>query len=124
MTKAENTDVTVTSKVLIVFTVQPCNCKIACNACIDYNAIELEDIMASMTIRDLDERLKTRLRVRAARNNRSMEEEVRAILKTALNTDQGTSKSLAGDIRARIEPLGGVELSIPARGPIRDVDVE
>jgi plasmid stability protein len=53
-----------------------------------------------------------------------MEEEVRAILKTALNTDQGASKSLASAIRARIEPLGGVDLTIPAREPIRDVDVE
>jgi antitoxin FitA len=78
--------------------------------------------MASMTIRDLDERLKTRLRIRAARNNRSMEEEVRAILKIALATE-GTSKSLAASIRARIEPLGGVELVIPAREPIRDIDV-
>jgi plasmid stability protein len=84
----------------------------------------LEDFVASMTIRDLDERLKARLRVRAARNSRSMEEEVRAILKTALNSDQCASKSLSSAIRARIEPLGGIELIIPAREPIRDVEVE
>ena len=37
--------------------------------------------MASITIRDIDERLKTRLRVRAAHNGRSMEEEARDILR-------------------------------------------
>ncbi len=47
--------------------------------------------MASMTIRDLDDRLKRRLRIQAARNNRSMEEEARAILKAALSGDAGSS---------------------------------
>ena len=82
------------------------------------------DVMASMTIRDLDDRLKARLRVRAARNSRSMEEEVRAILKAALMSDQGTSKSLIKAIRARIEPLGGVEIAIAPREPIRDVELK
>jgi plasmid stability protein len=80
--------------------------------------------MASITIRDLDDRLKARLRVRAARNNRSMEEEVRAILKSALTSDQGASKSLVRAIRARIEPLGGIELSIPPREPLREIELE
>jgi phosphopantothenoylcysteine decarboxylase / phosphopantothenate---cysteine ligase len=39
--------------------------------------------MASITIRQLDEGLKRRLRLRAARNGRSMEDEVRTILRTA-----------------------------------------
>ncbi len=68
-----------------------------------------------MTIRDLEEQLKDRLRIRAARNKRSMEEEVRAILKAALAADSGKSKSLTQSIRARIEPLGGVELELPQR---------
>ena len=42
--------------------------------------------MASITIRDIDERLKTRLRVRAAHHGRSMEEEARDILRSALST--------------------------------------
>ena len=37
--------------------------------------------MASITIRNLDDDVKTRLRVRAADNGRSMEEEVRRILR-------------------------------------------
>ena len=80
--------------------------------------------MASMTIRDLDERLKKRLRIQAARNNRSMEEEARTILKAALTSESGSTKSLYKSIRARIEPLGGVELNIERRESIRDVDIQ
>ena len=36
--------------------------------------------MASLTVRQLDEKLKTLLRVRAARHGRSMEDEIRLIL--------------------------------------------
>jgi phosphopantothenoylcysteine decarboxylase/phosphopantothenate--cysteine ligase len=39
--------------------------------------------MASLTVRQLDDRLKTLLRLRAARNGRSMEDEVRVILRAA-----------------------------------------
>ncbi|HZT25820.1 MAG TPA: bifunctional phosphopantothenoylcysteine decarboxylase/phosphopantothenate--cysteine ligase CoaBC [Pseudolabrys sp.] len=39
--------------------------------------------MASLTVRQLDERLKKRLRLRAARNGRSVEDEVRTILRAA-----------------------------------------
>src|SRR6202049_453229 len=39
--------------------------------------------MASLTVRQLDERLKKRLRLRAARSGRSVEDEVRTILKSA-----------------------------------------
>jgi antitoxin FitA len=80
--------------------------------------------MASMTIRDLDDRLKAKLRLRAARNNRSMEEEVRAILKTALVSDSGVPKSLVKAIRARVEPLGGMELTIATREPIREIGMK
>jgi len=79
--------------------------------------------MASMTIRDLDDRLKARLRIRAAQHNRSMEEEARAILKTALSVGSSPSRSLLKAIRLRIEPLGGVELNIPPREPIRDSEI-
>ena len=40
--------------------------------------------MASLTVRQLDDKLKTLLRLRAARHGRSMEDEVRVILKTAV----------------------------------------
>jgi plasmid stability protein len=76
--------------------------------------------MASITIRDIDERLKTRLRVRAAHHGRSMEEEARDILRSALSTARPRSGSLVDSIRARIEPLGGVELEIAPREAIRE----
>jgi plasmid stability protein len=77
--------------------------------------------MASMTIRNIDEQLKARLRMQAARHNRSMEEEARDILRTALSTEPAQGETLLGALRARIEPFGGVELELPVREPIREV---
>ncbi len=74
--------------------------------------------MASITIRRLPEPLKARLRVRAAQHGRSMEEEVRQILGLALSQNT-PGASLVDCIRGRIAPLGGVELEIPPREPLR-----
>ncbi|MEZ2130704.1 MULTISPECIES: plasmid stabilization protein [unclassified Sinorhizobium] len=76
--------------------------------------------MASMTIRNLDERLKQRLRVRAATHGRSMEDEARDILRAALATTDLPARNLAEAIRARLQPTGGVELDLPVREPIRE----
>jgi len=77
--------------------------------------------MATITIRGLDDAVKKRLRVRAARHGRSMEEEAREILKIGVATSERGS-NLAESIRALFEPLGGVEL--PAyprrREPMRE----
>lgn len=79
--------------------------------------------MASITIRNLDEALKRRLRLRAAHRNRSMEDEARDILRTALAHERASSGNLADAIRKRIESVGGrgrgVDLSLPPRGPMR-----
>ena len=75
--------------------------------------------MASITIRNLDDQVKTRLRVRAAGNGRSMEEEARLILREAVVRTPG-SQNLASRIRARFEPLGGVDLELPPREPARE----
>ena len=75
--------------------------------------------MALLTIRNLDDVPIERVRSRAARHGRSLEEEVRAILKEASQADV-RSQSLAASIRARLAPLGGVELTLPAREPIRE----
>ena len=74
--------------------------------------------MASITVRRLHESVKARLRVRAAHHGRSMEEEARQILEAALS-HQPQGANLAESIRARIAALGGVELRIPPREPIR-----
>jgi antitoxin FitA len=75
--------------------------------------------MASMTIRDLDDRLKAKLRLRAAHHGRSMEEEAREILRTALATRRSSNESIVARIRARIEPLGGIDLEIAPRELMR-----
>jgi plasmid stability protein len=74
--------------------------------------------MASITIRKLPETTKRRLRMRAARNGRSMEQEAREILKAALGRAEPQPIDLAEAIRRRFAPFGGVELEIPAREPI------
>lgn len=76
--------------------------------------------MASITIRNLDARIKQRLRVRAARRNCSMEEEARNILYAALAEEESCSPDLATAIRKHVEPLGGVELSLPPRDSERE----
>ena len=75
--------------------------------------------MASITIRNLDDDVKTRLRIRAAGNGRSMEEEARLILRAAVGPKTRTA-NLASAIRARFAPLGGVELELPPREPARE----
>ena len=75
--------------------------------------------MASITIRNLDDDVKTRLRVRAAEHHRSMEEEARLILREAVEPKKGP-RNLAEAIRARIAPLGGVDPELPPRGPGRE----
>ncbi len=75
--------------------------------------------MASITIRNLDDDVKTRLRVRAAENGRSMEEEVRLILRDAVGRRK-SPRNFASAIRARIAPLGGVDLELPPREPGRE----
>jgi len=70
--------------------------------------------MTSITIRKLDDAIKARLRVRAARHGRSMEEEAREILKSGLAEEPARIPNLAQAIRRHVEPLGGVKLKLPA----------
>jgi antitoxin FitA len=82
-------------------------------------AIFQAQAMASITIRNLDAQTKERLRIRAAHQGRSMEDEARNILRTAVAKDAGTPRNLAQAIRNRFEPLGGVKLQLPEREPMR-----
>lgn len=75
--------------------------------------------MASVTIRNIDERLKAKLRIQAAKHGRSMEDEARDILRTALSVEPSRAKGLVEVIRARVEPFGGVELDIQPREAMR-----
>ena len=76
--------------------------------------------MASITIRQLDEQLKARLRVRAAQHGRSMEDEARDILRSALSTGPKRPGNLADAIRQRFAPLGGVDLPDMPREAVRE----
>ena len=75
--------------------------------------------MASITIRNLDDDVKSRLRIRAAGNGRSMEEEVRLILRDAVGR-KPSSKNLAIIIRAHFGPSKGVDLELPRRDAGRE----
>ena len=75
--------------------------------------------MASITIRNLDDGVKTRLRVRAADNGRSMEEEARLILRDAVGR-KPDSQNLASIVRSHFGPANGVDLELPPREPARE----
>jgi plasmid stability protein len=77
--------------------------------------------MSTLTVRNLDPKLKERLRIRAAHNGRSMEAEVRALLRDVL--DGGPvpdADGLATSIRRRMAPFGGVDLPEHPRSVVRD----
>ena len=75
--------------------------------------------MATLTIRDLDDALKLKLRLRAASRNRSMEEEARQILRAALTETPAVRVSFVERVKSRFEGLGDVVLPVEPREPIR-----
>ncbi len=77
------------------------------------------DIMATITIRQLDEKIKARLRVRAAHHGRSMEEEAREILRSALIASSPAKGNLAEAVRRRFAVFGGFEFKSPRRDATR-----
>jgi plasmid stability protein len=74
--------------------------------------------MASLTIRNLDEDLKARLRMRAARHGCSMEAEVRNILRQTL-LPSGGIENLAVRIHERFKDLALENLPVPPRQAVR-----
>lgn len=76
--------------------------------------------MAVMTIRNIDDGIKMRLRVRAALNGRSMEEEARDILRSALSTESPVRQDLGRAIHERFAALGGVDLPDVSRETSRE----
>ena len=66
--------------------------------------------MPTLTICNVDPELREQLRVRAAQHGRSMEAELREILKAALGAEkQRPEPNLAVAIRQRFLPLGGAD---------------
>jgi antitoxin FitA len=82
--------------------------------------------MASITIRNLDDDVKKRLRKQAAENGRSVEAEAREILSrntrgshSRASQPPKTGLDLFKGIREVVEKYGGVELDIPPRTKVR-----
>ena len=75
--------------------------------------------MASITIRNLDDSTKQRLRVRAAEHGRSMEEEARDILRKVVE-GHSVPTNLAASIRGRLSPSVRIDLDLPPRDTIRE----
>ena len=76
--------------------------------------------MATLTIRNVDDTVKDKLHLRAARNRRSLEAELRAIVTEVAGTEGRGDVNLAEAIRRRFAPFGGVDLELPPREPGRE----
>ena len=74
--------------------------------------------MGQLTVRNLEDKVKAQLKRRAKRNGRSMEDEVRHILRDAGN-EQAPERKLGSQIAAHFEGKG-LSFEIPElRGPAR-----
>ncbi len=78
--------------------------------------------MMTVTISNIDDALVQRLAARAAAHGRSVEAEAKDILSNALGGDmpERVPGNLADAIRAIVEPIGGIELELPIRQPVRE----
>ncbi|MGB9278615.1 MAG: hypothetical protein WCB57_00805 [Pseudonocardiaceae bacterium] len=71
-------------------------------------------LLTAISVRNLDDQVEERLRVRAARHGQSVESEIRAILVEAVR-EQNDSDSLFETMLDRFGDIGGVELELPPR---------
>ncbi len=76
--------------------------------------------MASITVRNLDDEVKRKLRIRAAEHGCSMESEVREILSEAVATELEPRKGLGTRIHERFKAIGGIDLELPPRVASRE----
>lgn len=76
-------------------------------------------LMTTLTIRKLPPEVKNRLRVRAALQGHSMEEEARRILSEACEAEMQPRSAFAA-LRRHFVDIGGVELELPKREPGRE----
>lgn len=82
--------------------------------------------MSSITIQNIDPTLQEQLRIRAAEHGHSVEAEARHILQAALSGQVRLparhlpARHLYDRVRARFVPLGGVDLELPPREPVRE----
>jgi antitoxin FitA len=74
--------------------------------------------VTTITIRNVDENVKRQIKMIAASNGRSMEAELREILKQVA-TGNLPPKNIGQSIRRRFAKIGGVDLDLPKRSPMR-----
>ena len=81
--------------------------------------------MSQLVVRRLDDDVKLKLRRRARRHGRSMEEEVREILRNVVRDEDGVPAPLGSRLAARFSGLGLKEGIPELRGqPARPADFE
>lgn len=80
---------------------------------------DINECMASITIRNFEPELKEKLRIRAAHHGRSMEEEARVILRAAVAPPE-TAERLGDWIRDQFKAVGAVDVELPVREPMRE----
>jgi len=78
--------------------------------------------MASLTIRNIDDSLKATLRMSAAANKRSMEEEARQILKRFL-LHRKCAEGIGTRISKRFSEVGGIDLPNVSRSTPRQSSI-
>jgi plasmid stability protein len=76
--------------------------------------------MSTITINNIEDDLAARLIADAQRHGRSVEDEVRVILRHALQSRLNPPLNLAESIHAHFAPLGGVDLRLPVREAMRE----
>ena len=70
--------------------------------------------MSTLTIRNIESEIKDKLRLATAAHGRSMEEEVRCILRSVLSQPVAAT-GLGSRLNARFAAIGGVNLPLPER---------
>jgi plasmid stability protein len=76
--------------------------------------------MPGIAIQEIDEATKARLQTLAESHGRSLEEEAREILKSAVVAETLNGRDLAESIRRRLEPVGGFDLKLDPRQPMSE----
>jgi plasmid stability protein len=76
--------------------------------------------VASITIRNLDGSLNSRLRIQATVHARSKEDEARDILRSSLNREPQGPKNLGTAINGLFRPFGGFDLPEEPCEPMRE----
>ena len=79
---------------------------------------DMLSVMTQITIRQIDDSVRFKLKMRAAAKGRSLEAELREII-TQAASEEPVLQNVGRSILARFQRLGGVELNIPPRSPER-----